>query len=182
MRELIADMFITLDGYALGEGAPAYFGYFGPDLERWIDEQLAKPQVLLMGRVTYEMMASIAQAGSDKPSKRMNELPKLVVSKTLKEPLAWSNSTRASDLDEIKALKQQTGDPMRTMGSVSLVKNSLRIGLVDRLRLMVFPQILGSTGREPIFAELPDINLELLDTKVLDSRLLALEYHPAVPH
>jgi hypothetical protein len=61
MRELIADLFVTLDGYAYGEGAPAYFGYPGPDLERWIDDNVAPPQVLLMGRVTYEAMAAIVR-------------------------------------------------------------------------------------------------------------------------
>lgn len=60
MRTLTADLFVTLDGFAQGEGWPAYFGYFGPDLERWIQAEGAKPHVLLMGRVTYEMMASIS--------------------------------------------------------------------------------------------------------------------------
>jgi riboflavin biosynthesis pyrimidine reductase len=52
-------------------------------------------------------------------------------------------------------------------------------GLMDRLRLVVFPQILGETGREPIFAGLPDIDLELAGTNVLDGRLVTLEYRPA---
>lgn len=64
------------------------------------------------------------------------------------------------------------------MGSPSLVKSLVRLGLVDRLRLVVFPQILGATGEEPIFAGLPDLNLELVRSDVLDSRLLAVEYRP----
>lgn len=60
MGQLIADLFVTLDGYASGEGAPAYFSYPGPELERWVDEHLAMPQVLLMGRVTYEALLAIA--------------------------------------------------------------------------------------------------------------------------
>jgi hypothetical protein len=55
-------------------------------------------------------------------------------------------------------------------------------GLMDRLRLVVFPQILGETGREPLFAGLPDIGLELVETDVLDGRLVALEYRPANAH
>ncbi len=51
--------------------------------------------------------------------------------------------------------------------------------MVDRLRLVVFPQILGATGREPIFAGLPDVDLELVETDVLDGRLVTLEYRPA---
>jgi dihydrofolate reductase len=181
MGELIADLFITLDGYASGEGAPGYFGYLGPDLERWIDEHLATPQVLLMGRVTYEAMSAIVRDQPVEGADRMNELPKVVFSRTLGEPDDWENSRLAeADLvEEVRSLKAQTGDPLRTIGSLSVVKALLEAGLVDRLRLMVFPQILGSTGREPIFAGLPDIDLELAGTDVLDGRLVTLEYRPA---
>lgn len=128
MRELIADMFVTLDGYAFGEGAPAYFGYFGPDLKRWIDDQSAAPQIVVMGRVTYEALSAYAQM--DKPTEgadSMNELPKLVFSRTLEEPLEWNNSRLAeADLaDEIRSLKAQPGEPLRTMGSLSVVKELL---------------------------------------------------------
>jgi dihydrofolate reductase len=181
MGQLTADLFVTLDGYAYGEGAPAYFGYPGPDLERWIDEHLATPQVLLMGRVTYEALSAIAQNEPVEGADRMNELPKVVFSRTLQEPLAWNNSRLAkADLaDEVRSLKARTGDPLRTMGSLSVVKALMEAGLVDRLRLAVFPQILGSTGREPIFAGLPDVDLELVETDVLDGRLVTLEYRPA---
>jgi len=54
----------------------------------------------------------------------------------------------------------------------------MHLGLVDRLRLMVFPLILGSAGREPIYDGYPQAGLELIDTKVLDSRLILLEYRP----
>ena len=185
MRELIADMFITLDGYAFGEGAPAYFGYPGPDLERWIDEHVADPQVLLMGRLTYEALLAYAQTEpeAEKDADRMNKLPKVVFSATLQGSLEWNNSRLAADLlGEVRSLKTQNGDPLRTIGSLSVVKGLLVEGLVDRLRLIVFPQILGDTGREPLFADLPDIDLELIDTKVLDGRLVTLEYRPSTVH
>jgi dihydrofolate reductase len=92
MGQLIADLFITLDGFARGEGAPAYYGYPGPELERWVDEHLATPQVLLMGRVTYEALSGIAQNHPVEGPDRMSELPKVVFSRTLQEPLAWNNS------------------------------------------------------------------------------------------
>jgi dihydrofolate reductase len=121
MRELIADLFTTLDGYAYGEGAPAYLG---PDLERWIDEHLAGPQVLLMGRVTYEVMSAIVRDQPVEGADRMNELPKVVFSGTLQEPLEWNNSrlVKADLVDEVRSLKVQTGDPLRTIGSFSVVK------------------------------------------------------------
>jgi dihydrofolate reductase len=181
MRELIADLLVTLDGYAFGEGAPAYFGYLGPDLERRIDEDVAVPQVMLMGRKTYEMMWAIVRDQPVEGRDRMNELPKVVFSGTLEEPLEWSNSrlARGDLVDEVRSLKAEGGDPLVTMGSLSVVQALLRAGLVDRLRLVVFPQILGETGREPLFSGLPDIDLDLVGSDVLDGRLVALEYRPA---
>jgi dihydrofolate reductase len=111
----------------------------------------------------------------------MSSLPKLVFSSTFKEPLAWKNTRllKSAVADEIRALKKQRGDPLRSIGTVRLVKSMMQLGLVDRLRLMVFPLILGSAGREPVFAGYPQGSLELIDTKVMDSRLILLEYRPA---
>lgn len=179
MRTLTADLFISLDGFALGEGAPAYFGYLGPDLQQWIDTEGAEPQVVVMGRVTYQALAGYGAYDGDSA---MAAMPKIVFSRTLKEPLSANTRLLDTDLNEaIPQLKAESGDPLRTMGSITLVKNLLRRGLVDRLRLMVFPQILGDTGREPIFPDLPDINLDLVESKVLDSRLVLLDYRPNPP-
>jgi dihydrofolate reductase len=110
----------------------------------------------------------------------MNALPKLVFSSTLAEPLAWKNTrlVNGTVADEIKALKQERGDPIRSIGSIRLVKSMIQLGLVDRLRLMVFPLILGSAGREPIYAGYQKAGLELINTKILDSRVILLEYRP----
>src|SRR5215207_4476461 len=165
MGRLIADLFITLDGYVSGEGAPAYDAYPGPELERWVDEHLAMPQVLLMGRVTYEALSAIAQNHPVEGPDRMSELPKVVFSRTLREPLAWDNSrvAKADLVVEVRRLKGESDAPLRTIGSLSVVKNLLEARMLDRLRLTVFPLIFGSTGWEPVFAGLPDIHLELVD-------------------
>lgn len=179
MRTLTSDLFISLDGFALGEGAPAYFGYPGPELQRWIDAGVAEPQVVVLGRVTYQALAGYAAFDGDSA---MATLPKIVFSRTLREPLSGNTRLVDTDLNEaIPQLKAESGDPLRTMGSITLVKNLLRRGLVDRLRLLVFPQILGATGREPIFPDLPDIDLDLVETRVLDSRIVVLEYRPNPP-
>src|ERR671910_2107191 len=181
MGQLIADLFITLDGYASGEGAPAYFSCPGPELERWVNEHLAMPQVLLMGRVTYEVLLAIAQNHPVEGPDRMSELPKVVFSRTLREPLAWDNSrvAKADLVEEVRRLKAENDAPLRTIGSLSVVKGLLEARMVDRLRPTVFPLILGSMGREPVLAGVSDIHLELVDTEVLDARLLTLEYRPA---
>jgi dihydrofolate reductase len=183
MRELTSDLFISLDGFASGVDQPAYFGYHGPDLAEWVLRNLAEPQVILMGRVTYEALAPFSASGTDEISKRMTQIEKIVFSSRLKEPLAWKNSRLAKGPlgDEITALKHQPGDPLRSIGSISLVKSLLRLGLLNRLRLMIFPLILGESGREPIFTGHSQVGLELVASTVLDSRLLLLEYRPNPP-
>jgi uncharacterized protein YndB with AHSA1/START domain/dihydrofolate reductase len=179
-REFIADLFISLDGFASGVNEAPFFGYFGDDLGKWVHDHLNLGQILVMGRVTYEALARFTPSATDEMSRRMTELPKLVFSSTLKEPLSWKNTrlVATSAADEIRALKQKPGDPLRSIGSVSLVKSMMQLGLVDRLRLMVFPLVLGAGGREPIYAGYSRTGFELVDHKVLDSRIVLLEYRP----
>lgn len=183
MRELTADLFISVDGFASGAKEAAFFGYFGKELGSWVSDHLRQPQLLIMGRVTYEALAKFSAHGTDEVSVRMTEFPKVVFSSTLKEPLGWKNSrlVKGSVADELRTLKQLPGDPLRSIGSISLVNSMMQLGLVDRLRLIVFPVILGVVGREPIYAGYPRTGLELIDTKVLDSRLIVLEYRPVRP-
>lgn len=180
MRELTSDLFISLDGFASGVDQPPYFGYHGPGLEDWVQRNLAEPQVILMGRFTYEALAAFSATGTDEVSRGMSRLEKIVVSGTLREPLEWENTRlmKGSLGDEVAALKREPGDPIRSIGSISLVKSLVQLRLLDRLRLMVFPLILGAAGREPIFASYPHVGLELKQSKVIDSRLLLLEYRP----
>lgn len=62
---------------------------------------------------------------------------------------------------------------------MSLVKSMIRVQLVDRLRLMIFPVVLGTAGREPIFAGYEKTSLELISSRILDSRVALLEYTPS---
>ena len=113
----------------------------------------------------------------------MNSLPKLVFSATLAEPLAWNNAQLAKNgpAEEVRALKGQPGDPLRTVGSITLVRHLMAAGLVDRLRLVVFPHVLGQAGQEPVFTGYPETSLNLTSTTVLDSRLVVCEYRPNIP-
>jgi dihydrofolate reductase len=180
MRELTADLFISLDGFASGVNQPAFFGYFGPELGKWVRDHLNEPQIIIMGRVTYQALAGPSASANHEASLRMSSLPKLVFSSTLEEPLVWKNTrvVKGDLAEEITTLKEESGDPLRSFGSITLVKRMMQLGLVDRLRLMVFPLTLGDTGRGPIFAGYPQTGLELIQTKVLDSRLVLLEYRP----
>ena len=79
----------------------------------------------------------------------------------------------------VPALKATDDTPMRTIGSPSLVRSLFRLGLVDRVRVMVFPIIRGATGEGPTFAELPDLDLDLTGTQAIDDRLVVFEYRMA---
>lgn len=178
MSELTADLFVSLDGFAGAVGFGPYFGYGGPELDEWIQTEIDKPQAIVFGRVTYEMLAPMATRGSDPASRRLTAVPKLVVSSTLSEPLEWGNTRLvAGDAVEVlPAVKADSEVPLRTMGSISLVRNLSTAGLMDRLRLMVFPLTCGSNGRERIFGEGAPRRMELERTNVLDSRVVLLEY------
>ncbi|MFB9317537.1 dihydrofolate reductase family protein [Cryptosporangium minutisporangium] len=184
MAELIADLFVSVDGFAAGEDVGPFFGYYGPDLGAWITTETARPQTLLMGRVTYELMADMSAAATDPSSVRMTALPKVVVSGRLREPLDWANSRvlstdpAAGIAPGIAALKRESDAPVRTIGSLSLVRSLLALGLVDQLRLMVFPLTLGADGREPAYTGHPRAGLRLAGTTVLDDRIVLLTYRP----
>jgi dihydrofolate reductase len=169
-RTITADLFISLDGYARGKRSPAYFGMLGPQLEAWIARELDASQTLVMGRVTYETLERYDDGSSPLPA-----MPKLVVSRTL-ESASWGDTTIVDSDHALEALKAQPGPPMRVIGSISLVQRLLGAGALDRLRLVIFPLVLGESGDERLFEQLPDLSLELASSEVLDDRLLLLEY------
>jgi dihydrofolate reductase len=176
--QLTADLFVSADGYALGENTGPYFGYGGPDLDRWVEAQLSQPHLDVMGRVTYDALAAVSAASADPVSTRMTAQAKAVVSNTLREPLTWPN-TRLIDGDvgaAITSLKRESDVPLRTVGSLTLVRSLFGLKLVDRLRLAVFPLVLGPDGREPAFAGYQRMGLDLVASTVLDGRTVLLEY------
>ena len=178
MSELIADLFISVDGCAKGSHSPAFFGFGGPDLDRWIRGQMKRPQRHIMGRKTYAALAALPEPVHDEGSFSLAATPTTVFSRTL-QAVSWPHATISDDLvGTVGRLKAGYTD-LRTIGSLSLVSQLLQAGLVDRLRLLVFPLIVGETGQEPAFAQLPDIGLDLVGQSVLDQRIVLLEYRPS---
>ncbi len=184
MQELTADLFVSLDGFASGaDGTQNWITpYGGPELGQFIGSVLSEPQLLIVGRVTYEVLTAYWPSASEGPADQMNSLPKLVFSKTLQEPLAWNNAKLAKgDLkSEIVRLKQESTTPLRTIGSMTLVKEMMKLGLVDRLRLIVFPAILGTAGKESVYDGFDETPLRLAGSKVLDANSMMLDYRPVV--
>ncbi|MEV4836398.1 dihydrofolate reductase family protein [Nonomuraea sp. NPDC049486] len=177
--DLIVDIFLSVDGWAGSDGLPGYFGYFGPELEEWINAESDAPQLVVMGRRTYEALAGLPEEAKDASWQRLTELDKVVFSTTLTR-VAWPNTRilRGDLAHEIQRLKAGSAVPLRTMGSLSLARQLVSAGLVDRLRLMTFPLFAGDAGRDPAFAGITSADLELAGHRVLDGRILLSEYRP----
>jgi dihydrofolate reductase len=176
---LTVDLFLSVDGWAGSDGLPGYFGYLGLELEEWVTTELAVPQRVVMGRRTYEVLAGPPDQASDVSENPMAQLDTVVFSRTLQQ-VAWPNATICSGdlVEEIRRMKADSDVPLRTMGSLSLARQLMGAGLVDRLRLMSFPLMAGSSGREAAFADIASADLELVDHRVLDGRVLLVEYRP----
>ncbi len=176
---LTVDIFLSVDGWAGSDGLPGYFGYLGPELEEWITTELAAPQVVVMGRRTYEALAGLPDEARDESWHRMSQLDKVVFSTTLRQA-QWPNTRICSRdvADEVRTMKADSDIALRTMGSLSVVRQLARAGLVDRLRLMTFPLIAGDAGREAAFTDMACADLELIAHRTLDRRVLLVEWRP----
>jgi dihydrofolate reductase len=189
---LIVDFIISLDGYASAEGWPGWWGLEGPDYLAWLEQEGQKDYTFLLGANTYRLMSGMSEEAAAESSGFSEEegasltglaaVPKVVFSSTLQAPLAWPNSELiAGDaVEAVREMKRTGTGPLSTIGSISLCRSLLAAGLVDRFRLVVFPVITGSTGRERIYDGYPDIALEMVDSRIFDGRLQLLEYVPTV--
>lgn len=177
---LTVDVFVSVDGFAGSDGLPGYFGYFGPELENWIAKQAASDHTALMGRRTYEVLAGLPVEHRDEFSDAMMQMPTIVFSRTLSK-VDWPGARlhRGDAVEEVRRLKS-TDDAtlLRTTGSLSLARQLLDANLVDRLCLLTFPVLAGPAGREPLFTGVRSAEMQLIDTSVLDGRILLAEYRP----
>jgi dihydrofolate reductase len=134
---------------------------------------------ILMGATTYRVMSRFATEG-EPGTGALASMPKIVFSRTLTAPLAWANTQLvATDaIEAVREMKATDSTSMRTIGSLTLCRSLLKAGLVDRFRVVVFPVITGSTGRERIYDGYPDVALDMLDSRTFDGRIQLLEYAP----
>jgi dihydrofolate reductase len=185
VRQVVATLFASLDGYASDapDGDMRWVNDgFGEDMTAAGLRGLREVDTLLFGRVTYEMMAGYWPAAGPEEGDVagiMNGLVKVVFSTTLRDQdVTWSNARLAKrDLEaEVRDLKAQAGRDIGVVGSVELVRGLITLGLLDRLRLLVHPVILGDSGGTPIFGRGAAVDLALAETAVLDGRVVRLEY------
>ncbi|MGH3084616.1 MAG: dihydrofolate reductase family protein [Gaiellaceae bacterium] len=189
MGRIVVTEFMSLDGVVEDPGGAENFRHSGWSFEIdrgeegdkfKLDETLSS-EALLLGRVTYEGFAASWPSRTDDAgfADKFNSMPKYVVSSTLEEP-EWNNSTvlKGDVVEAVSILKREQDGDIVVHGSPQLVQTLLDHDLVDELRLMVFPVVLGSGKR--LFGETSDKKpLRLTDSKVVGDGVTILTYQPA---
>jgi dihydrofolate reductase len=178
MRNVVLIMTASIDGFVVAPHGHAG-GLPEPDeLQRWKLDRIRQAGTHIMGRVTYREMASFWPTASGEYAAPMNDIPKVVFSRTLTEA-PWPESTIArGDLaEEIAALKEQPGGEIIAWGGAGFAQALSRAGLIDQYAIVVQPVVYG--GGKPIFSGLRDaLHLSLLGTTTYSSGTMLHLYEP----
>lgn len=177
MRNVTLMMSASVDGYVVSPHGHAGAGPEPAELKQWKLDRIREAGTHIMGRVTYEQMASAWPTSTDDYAAPMNEIPKVVFSKTLEEA-TWPGSTVArGDLsEEIGALKRQPGGEIIAWGGAGFAQALARAGLVDEYVIVIKPVAYG--GGSPMFLDLPaPLELELVEAKTFGSSVVHV-YRP----
>ena len=177
MRKIIVTMFVSLDG--IMEDPQWTFQYWNDEIAAFKAEETSNDEPLLLGRVTYEGFAQAWPQRTDIDSGGVyfNGTRKYVVSTTL-DTVEWNNSVLVQDniIEAITKLKSEDGSDMVVHGSATLVQTLMKHQLVDRIRLLVYPVVLGKGKR--LFQEDTTATLKLLETRTFSSGVVGLIYEP----
>lgn len=181
MRKLFWQMSVTLDGFM--EGPHRELDHTAhvvdEDFDHYATDMLKSIDAILLGRLTYQLFAGYWPSATGPDADRLNELPKIVFSRTL-EKVEWKNSRLVKEnvVEEVARLKQQHGKDLALFGSADLASTFIRLGLIDEYRIFVTPFVLG--GGTPMFKGIKDrIALKLLKATTWSSGTAALYYQPA---
>jgi len=179
MRKIVAGLFISLDGVT---EAPENWqlAYINDEMLEAVGSAMAESDTMLLGRRTYEEFAGYwpDQGSEVEFADHMNNTPKLVVSTTL-DTVEWRNASLLAGnvAEELTSLKQQPGKDISITGSATLVRSLLRERVLDELRLLVHPIVVGRGGRLFPDGE-PQTPLELVDSKTFSTGVVYLTYRP----
>jgi len=188
MGKMVITENVSLDGVIqdpTGEEGFRFGGWFGQigdkDREAWTKvefEEALGAEVLLLGRRSYEYFAARWASRSGDWADRLNSLPKYVVSSTLEDP-EWNNSMvlKGDVVNEVSKLKERVNGDIVVYASGQLVHTLMEHDLVDELRLMIYPFVLGAGER--LFGETGDKKpIRLVDTRTVGDGLALLIYQP----
>lgn len=183
MAKLILEMQCTLDGFVCGPRGELDWAFPAMDAEytAWTLERVGRAAAHLMGGVTYRDMASYWPASSEPVAEPMNRIPKIVFSRSIKDPAWRETEVIAGDLAEnIAKLKKERQGELLAHGGARFAQSLAKTGLIDEYRLLIHPVALGR-GRS-IFAELEEpLRLLPIDQKVFKTGLVALERRASGP-
>ena len=180
MRNVVAGLFISLDGVTESPNR-WQFDNFDEELGAATGEMMTGTETFLLGRVTYEDWNTYWPTSNDEPfASFINNIPKIVVSKTLKD-VSWGGFDTVSLLEgdlsqEIGALKAQPGGTITVTGSPGLVRSLLQGGLLDELQLMIHPVVAGRGKR--LFGEGEPQRLTLATSKTTRTGVVIATYKP----
>ncbi|HZB22327.1 MAG TPA: dihydrofolate reductase family protein [Gaiellaceae bacterium] len=192
MRKLTVNTFSTLDGVMQAPGGPEEdptggfehggwsAGYWDESMGEWMGEFMGKPFDLLLGRKTYEIFAAHWPHQRDEPgAEQLNSATKYVASRTL-DSVEWENSQllEGDAAEAVARLKEQDGPEIQVHGSSDLIQTLLEHGLVDELRVWIFPVVLG-TGKRLFGDGAVPAGLELVDSRTASTGVVFLTYAPA---
>jgi dihydrofolate reductase len=183
------DVFSSLDGY--GAASADWSGYWGKQGPELLGHRLAlygEEQRMVFGANTYRMFARMLAESSEGAEvrdpwvSRMRSLPATVVSTTLEESLDWPDAVvaRGDAVDVVARLKEESGVPLRSHGSLEMNRALMAAGLVDLVQVTLFPVITGKTGLDPVFEDAADFDLELVEQRTLDGHIQELTYRPSL--
>src|SRR5436190_22960753 len=187
MGRIVVTEFVSLDGVMEDPGGAEDFKHGGWTFEfdrgdegnKFKLDETMDSEALLLGRVTYEGFAEAWPSRDGEFADKFNNMPKYVVSSTLNEA-EWNNSTvlKGDVAEEVGKLRQELDGDIVVHGSARLAQTLIEHDLVDELRLMVFPLLLGSGKR--LFGETSGKKpLRLVDSKVVGEGVAILIYEPA---
>src|SRR6266852_3744884 len=187
MGRIVVTEFVSLDGVVEDPGGAEDFKYGGWSFEiargdegdRFKLDEALDADALLLGRVTYEGFAAAWPSRNGEFADKFNTMPKYVVSSTLEDP-EWNNSTvlKGDVLQEVSKLKHRLDGNIVVHGSAQLVQTLLANDLVDELRLMVFPVVLGS-GKRLFGATSDSKRMQLVESKTVGDGIAILIYEPS---
>jgi dihydrofolate reductase len=181
MRRLFWQINATLDGFIEGPNRELddTAQIADPDFDRYASDMLQSIDAVLLGRRTYQLFADYWPSATGPDADRLNELPKIVFSRTL-ERVDWSNSrlVREDVEGEIARLKHGAGKDIALFGSADLASTFIRLGLIDEYRILLTPVVLGRGT--PMFKDIEDrVALKLLRATPWSSGVVALYYQPS---
>jgi len=180
MRKIIVEAEISMDGIVNSpEIWPEIFKYHTDDVVDYLNNLLFSSGALLLGRLTYEIFAEVWPARTGKQADWINQMPKYVASKTLKEPLHWNSTLIKGDVvEELRKIKRTGGKDLVQYGVGELTRTMLNQGLVDELQLLLFPFTFGKGGRW--FDNMDMKHYELIECETFKSGAILLRYGQVV--